>query len=90
MEKFTTLTAVAAPLDKANIDTDQLVPAPFLRRPRSESFEGVLFYRVRRNADGEMRDDFILNKAPFDKAGIFVANRNFGCGSSGRLPPGHW
>ena len=82
MEKFTKLTAIAAPLDKPNIDTDQLIPGPFLKRPRSASYEGILFYRVRRTADGEMRDDFILNKAPFDKAGIFVANRNFGCGSS--------
>jgi 3-isopropylmalate/(R)-2-methylmalate dehydratase small subunit len=82
MEKFTTLTGIAAPLDKANIDTDQIIPGPFLKRPRSESYEGILFYRVRRNADGSLRDDFILNKPPYDKARIFVANRNFGCGSS--------
>jgi 3-isopropylmalate/(R)-2-methylmalate dehydratase small subunit len=82
MDKFTTLTAIAAPLDKANIDTDQIIPAPFLPRPRSESYEGVLFYRVRRNPDGTMRDDFILNQEPYDMARILVANRNFGCGSS--------
>ena len=46
MEKFTKLTAIAAPLDKPNIDTDQLIPGPFLKRPRSASYEGILFYRI--------------------------------------------
>jgi len=82
MEAFTKITAIAAPMDMANIDTDQIIPAPFLRRPRHNSFAGTLFQRVRRNADGSMRDDFILNQPPYDQARIIVANHNFGCGSS--------
>ncbi len=82
MEAFTKVTGIAAPMDAANIDTDQIIPAPFLRRPRQESYAGVLFYRVRRNPDGSQRGDFILNQPPYDKARIIVGNHNFGCGSS--------
>ncbi|NKB56658.1 MAG: 3-isopropylmalate dehydratase small subunit [Alphaproteobacteria bacterium] len=82
MEAFTKWTAKAAPIDAANVDTDQIVPAPFLSRIRTEGYEGLLFYRVRRNADGSMDPDFILNQDAFKDAGILVADRNFGCGSS--------
>ncbi len=82
MEAFTKWTAKAAPIDAANVDTDQIVPAPFLSRIRTEGYEGLLFYRVRRNADGSMNPDFILNQDAFKDAGILVADRNFGCGSS--------
>ncbi len=82
MEAFTTWTAKAAPIDAANVDTDQIIPAPFLSRIRTEGYEGLLFYRVRRNPDGSMDPDFILNQDAFKDAGILVADRNFGCGSS--------
>ena len=82
MDAFTTYTAVAAPLDAANVDTDQIIPAPFLSRPRADGYHDLLFYRVRRNADGKMNPDFTLNRDAYKKAGIIVADRNFGCGSS--------
>jgi 3-isopropylmalate/(R)-2-methylmalate dehydratase small subunit len=82
MDAFTKWTAKAAPIDAANVDTDQIIPAPFLSRIRTEGYEGLLFYRVRRKADGSMDPDFILNQDIFKDAGILVADRNFGCGSS--------
>ncbi len=72
----------AAPLDLANVDTDQLIPARFLKRPRDERYASYLFHDVRRNAAGQERPDFILNRAPWRNAEILVADRNFGCGSS--------
>jgi len=82
MEKFTTLTAVAAPMDRPNIDTDQLLPARFLRRPRDEGFGDVLFIDQRFDDDGNPRPDFVLNQAPYKEARIIVGDRNFGGGSS--------
>jgi len=82
MEAFTTFTAVAAPLDATNVDTDQIIPAPFLSRPRADGYHDLLFYRVRRIADGALDPDFILNQDAYKNAGIIVADRNFGCGSS--------
>ena len=82
MDVFTKWTAKAAPIDAANVDTDQIIPAPFLSRIRTEGYEGLLFYRVRRKTDGSMDPDFILNQDIFKDAGILVADRNFGCGSS--------
>lgn len=82
MESFTKWTAKAAPIDAANVDTDQIIPAPFLSRIRTEGYEGLLFYRVRRKPDGSMDPDFIMNQEVFKDAGILVADSNFGCGSS--------
>jgi 3-isopropylmalate/(R)-2-methylmalate dehydratase small subunit len=82
MEKFTTLTAVAAPMDRPNIDTDQLLPARFLRRPRDEGFGDVLFIDQRFDDDGNPRPDFVLNQEPYKEARIIVGDRNFGGGSS--------
>jgi len=82
MEAFTRFTAVAAPLDAANVDTDQIIPGPFLKRSRGEGYGGLLFYRVRRAADGAMDPEFVLNQDAYGQAGIIVAGRNFGCGSS--------
>lgn len=82
MEKFTTLTAVAAPMDRPNIDTDQLLPARFLRRPRDEGFGDVLFIDQRQNDDGSPNPNFVLNKDAYKDAKILVADRNFGGGSS--------
>lgn len=77
MEPFTTLTAVAVPLDLVNVDTDRIVPARFLRRPRSEGYQNFLFHDLR---EGER--DFVLDRPEYRGAGILVAAENFGCGSS--------
>jgi 3-isopropylmalate/(R)-2-methylmalate dehydratase small subunit len=81
-EPFTTLTAIAAPLDMPNVDTDQILPARYLRRPRDERYATYGFHDLRFNPDGTAQPDFILNRPPFDRAGILVAARNFGVGSS--------
>lgn len=81
-EPFTTLTAVAAPLDLANVDTDQIMPARFMRRPRDERYVAYGFHDLRFTPEGQRRPDFVLNQPPFDAAGILVAGRNFGVGSS--------
>lgn len=81
-EPFTALTAVAAPFDMPNVDTDQIMPARFMRRPRDERYPTYGFHDLRFDAEGRPRPDFVLNRAPFDTAGILVASRNFGVGSS--------
>ncbi len=82
MKPFKTLTAVAAPLDMANCDTDKLIPARLLRKPRDPSYAPYLFHDMRFEADGSERPGFILNQPPYRNAGILVAGANFGCGSS--------
>ena len=78
---FRSLTAVAVPLDLANVDTDQIIPARYLGRARPDQVQG-LFHDLRRDATGELRPDFALNQPAFAQARILVADRNFGCGSS--------
>jgi 3-isopropylmalate/(R)-2-methylmalate dehydratase small subunit len=82
MEKFTRLTAVACPLDRANLNTDQLIPARFLKLPRSAGLGKVLLHDLRFDADGNARPDFPLNRPAWRDARIIVGGRNFGCGSS--------
>ena len=84
MEPFTKLSAVAAPFDMANIDTDKIIPARYLRKLRTmeKGYDPWLFYDMRFDADGNEKPDFILNQAPWRKTGIIVAGPNFGCGSS--------
>jgi 3-isopropylmalate/(R)-2-methylmalate dehydratase small subunit len=82
MQAFIQLEAVAAPLDRANVDTDQIVPALYLQKPRSDNFGDYLFHDVRRDARGARRPDFVLNDAAYADARILVAGPNFGCGSS--------
>ena len=82
MQPFTKLTAVAAPFDMANIDTDKIIPARFLRRPRGPGHDRLLFHDIRFEADGSEKPDFVLNQAPYRNAKILVAGANFGCGSS--------
>ncbi len=84
MKPFTQLTAVAAPFDMANIDTDKLIPARYLRKLRTaeQGYDPWLFYDMRFDADGKEKPEFILNQAPWRKTGIIVAGPNFGCGSS--------
>jgi 3-isopropylmalate/(R)-2-methylmalate dehydratase small subunit len=82
MEPFTRLTAVAAPIDLPNIDTDRIVPARFLRKPQEAGYGAYLFHDVRFAPDGSERSDFVLNQEPYRHARILVAAENFGCGSS--------
>lgn len=82
MRPFTRLEAVAAPIDLPNVDTDRIVPARFLRKPRNPEYARFLFHDVRFNADGSEKSDFVLNQPGFRGAGIVVAAENFGCGSS--------
>lgn len=82
MRAFASGAFAAAPLDMANVDTDQLIPARFLKRPRDERYPEYLFHDLRRDDAGEQRSDFILNRAPWDAAQVIIADRNFGCGSS--------
>ena len=82
MTPFTKITGVAAPLDLANIDTDKIIPARFLRRLRGPDYEKLAFHDIRYDADGKDRPDFILNQEPYRKAKVLVAGANFGCGSS--------
>jgi len=77
MKAFTTLTARAVPLDLVNVDTDRIVPARFLRRPRSEGYENFLFHDLR-----ETDREFVLDRPEYRDAQILVAAENFGCGSS--------
>jgi 3-isopropylmalate/(R)-2-methylmalate dehydratase small subunit len=76
LEPFTTLEAVAAPLDMANVDTDRIIPARFLRQPRSAGYHHWLFHDLREQGG------FVLDRAEFKDAKILVAAENFGCGSS--------
>jgi 3-isopropylmalate/(R)-2-methylmalate dehydratase small subunit len=82
MEALRQLDAVAAPLGMVNVDTDQIVPALYLQKPRSAPFGDYLFRDVRHDARGERRADFLLNEPVYADARILVAGRNFGCGSS--------
>src|SRR6201981_3707437 len=82
MDKFIRLTAVARPLDVANLNTDQLIPARFLKLPRSAGLAAALLRDLRFDADGRERPDFPLNRPAWREAKIIVGARNFGCGSS--------
>jgi 3-isopropylmalate/(R)-2-methylmalate dehydratase small subunit len=82
MEKFVRLTAKACPLPVPNINTDQILPARFLKWPRSRGLGAVLFQDLRFDSDGNERPDFPLNQAGYRGAKIIVAGRNFGGGSS--------
>jgi 3-isopropylmalate/(R)-2-methylmalate dehydratase small subunit len=87
MEKFTTLTAVAAPMPMQNIDTDKVIPARFLKTIKRSGLGKHLFDPLRFNADGSERADFILNRDGYRNAQIIVAHENFGCGSSREHAP---
>lgn len=82
MEKFVRLTATACPLTTPNLNTDQILPARYLKWPRSKGLGAVLFQDLRFDADGKERPDFPLDKPAFRGAKILLAGRNFGGGSS--------
>ena len=81
MTPFTTLTAVAVPLDMPNVDTDRIIPARFLGRTRAEQVV-AMFHALRHDAEGRPVPGFVLNRPEFAGARILVTDRNFGCGSS--------
>jgi 3-isopropylmalate/(R)-2-methylmalate dehydratase small subunit len=87
MEKFTTLTAVAAPLAMDNVDTDMIIPARFLKTIKRTGLGAGLFYVLRYTPDGTRIDDFALNQPRYEGAQILVAGDNFGCGSSREHAP---
>jgi 3-isopropylmalate/(R)-2-methylmalate dehydratase small subunit len=82
MEPFRTLTALAAPLDRTNVDTDQIIPKQFLKRIERTGYGEFLFFDWRRNASGETDPSFSLNDPRYKGAKILIAGRNFACGSS--------
>jgi 3-isopropylmalate/(R)-2-methylmalate dehydratase small subunit len=82
MERFTCLDAVALPVARPNVDTDQIVPARYLQKPRSDDFGAYLFRDLRFLPDGSENPDVLLNQAAYRTSRIVVAERNFGCGSS--------
>ena len=82
MDKFTRLTAKACPLLQPNLNTDQILPARYLKWPRSRGLGQVLFQDLRRDAEGKLSDDFPLNRPAWCDAKIIIGERNFGGGSS--------
>jgi 3-isopropylmalate/(R)-2-methylmalate dehydratase small subunit len=82
MDKFTKLTGAACPIDQSNVNTDQILPARYLKWTRAQGIGKVLFQDLRLDADGSEKLDFPLNKPAWRDANIVVAGRNFGCGSS--------
>ena len=82
MEKFKTLTSVPTPLDRTNVDTDQIIPKQFLKRIERTGYENYLFFDWRQNPDGTPIKDFVLNDARFKGSKILIAGKNFACGSS--------
>jgi len=89
MEKFTTHTGLVAPLDIANVDTDQIIPKQFLQKTTRTGFGQHLFHdsRFLDNAGQQANPDFILNKPQYKGASILLARENFGCGSSREHAP---
>jgi 3-isopropylmalate/(R)-2-methylmalate dehydratase small subunit len=87
MDPFVVLEAIAAPFDRPNVDTDQILPARFMRRSRQEGFQTFLFRDLRFRDDGSEIPDFVLNQTPYRQARILVADRNFGGGSSREQAP---
>jgi 3-isopropylmalate/(R)-2-methylmalate dehydratase small subunit len=87
MDKFTTLTGVAAPLAIDNIDTDMIIPKQYLKTIRRTGLGKGLFAEMRYREDGSEHPDFVLNKPAYRKASIIVGGHNFGCGSSREHAP---
>jgi 3-isopropylmalate/(R)-2-methylmalate dehydratase small subunit len=87
MQKFITHTGRVAPLDRANIDTDQIIPKQFLKRIERTGFGEFLFYDWRFRPDGEPETSFVLSQSHFQNTSILVTGKNFGCGSSREHAP---
>ena len=87
MEKFTTLTGVAAPLPMVNVDTDAIIPKQYLKTIKRTGLSAGLFHEMRTDRDGVVTGDFVLDKPAYKDARILVAGDNFGCGSSREHAP---
>jgi len=87
MTPFTTLTGIAAPLPMANVDTDKIIPARFLKTIERKGLGRAAFADMRFNDDGSEKPEFVLNQEPYRHAEILVAHENFGCGSSREHAP---
>ena len=87
MERFTKHTGLVAPLDRANVDTDQIIPKQFLKRIERTGFGEFLFYDWRYLPDSQPNPSFVLNEPRYQGASILVADKNFGCGSSREHAP---
>jgi 3-isopropylmalate/(R)-2-methylmalate dehydratase small subunit len=82
MQPFKKLTALAMPLDRVNVDTDQIIPKQFLKRIERTGYGDFLFYDWRTNAAGELDESFVLNDPRYKGAQILITGKNFACGSS--------
>jgi len=87
MTPFTRLDARAAPMNVANVDTDQIIPKQFLKTVEREGLGRGLFYDFRFNEDGTPKPDFVLNRPEYAGAGVLITGENFGCGSSREHAP---
>ena len=87
MDKFVSLTGVAAPLPMINVDTDMIIPKQFLKTIKRTGLGSHLFDEMRFNDDGSEKSDFVLNREPYRGASILIADENFGCGSSREHAP---
>jgi 3-isopropylmalate/(R)-2-methylmalate dehydratase small subunit len=87
MESFRSVTGIAAPILRINIDTDQIIPTLFLGGTDAKGYGEHLFHHWRYLPDGQPNPEFILNQPPYDRAEVLLADRNFGCGSSRERAP---
>ena len=87
MDKFTTLRGIAAPLPMINVDTDMIIPKQFLKTIKRSGLGKNLFYELRYDLQGNIKNDFVLNWDPYKSAKILVTGENFGCGSSREHAP---
>ncbi len=82
MESFKKVTSIMTPLDKVNVDTDQIVPKQFLKLVQKSGFGKFLFFNWRYDENENVKSDFVLNDSKYDNSKILVTGDNFGCGSS--------
>ena len=82
MKPFSKINSIVTPFDKANVDTDQIIPKQFLKLITKSGFGKFLFYDWRFDHEGQPKDDFILNDSNYKDSQILITNENFGCGSS--------
>ena len=87
MDKFTTLSGIAAPLPMINVDTDMIIPKQFLKTIKRSGLGKNLFYELRYDLQGNIKNDFVLNWDPYKYAKILITGENFGCGSSREHAP---
>ncbi len=87
MEEFKTLNGIVAPVDRVNVDTDAIIPKQFLKRIERTGFGQFLFYEWRWDEEGNVNENFDMNKPRYEGASVLVSRANFGCGSSREHAP---